>query len=341
MKEHHAVRSSRREFMGSIGLTAAAGLLGVPLPESAAESPPETTTLRIGHSPSLCAAPQFVAEDLLRGEGFTSVTYVKSADAGTAQWRDLATGEVHFNTAFSGPLLLRIDAQDPIVLLAGIHVGCFELFGTQRIRAVRDLKGKTVAIWAPQSVGHVFISAMAAHFGLDPRKDIAWAVHSPEESKRLLAEGKVDAYMAFPPDPQELRANGIGHVVVSSAMDKPWSQYFCCTMVANREFVRKHPVATKRVLRAFLKATDLCASEPERAARLLVDRGYVSRYDYALQTLRDVPWNRWRDYNPEDTVRFYALRLREIGMIKSSPQKIIAEGTDWRFLNELKGELKG
>jgi NitT/TauT family transport system substrate-binding protein len=341
MKEHHAVRVSRREFMGSVGLTAAAGLLGVPLPESAAESPPETTTLRIGHSPSLCAAPQFVAEDLLRGEGFTSVTYVKSADAGTAQWRDLATGEVHFNTAFSGPLLLRIDAQDPIVLLAGIHVGCFELFGTQRIRAVRDLKGKTVAIWAPQSVGHVFISAMAAHVGLDPRKDIAWAVHSPEESKRLLAEGKVDAYMAFPPDPQELRANGIGHVVVSSAMDKPWSQYFCCTMVANREFVRKHPVATKRVLRAFLKATDLCASEPERAARLLVDRGYVSRYDYALQTLRDVPWNRWRDYNPEDTVRFYALRLREIGMIKSSPQKIIAEGTDWRFLNELKGELKG
>jgi NitT/TauT family transport system substrate-binding protein len=341
MKEHHAVRASRREFMGSVGLTAAAGLLGVPLPESAAESPPETTTLRIGHSPSLCAAPQFVAEDLLRGEGFTSVTYVKSADAGTAQWRDLATGEVHFNTAFSGPLLLRIDAQDPIVLLAGIHVGCFELFGTQRIRAVLDLKGKTVAIWAPQSVGHVFISAMAAHVGLDPRKDIAWAVHSPEESKRLLAEGKVDAYMAFPPDPQELRANGIGHVVVSSAMDKPWSQYFCCTMVANREFVRKHPVATKRVLRAFLKATDLCASEPERAARLLVDRGYVSRYDYALQTLRDVPWNRWRDYNPEDTVRFYALRLREIGMIKSSPQKIIAEGTDWRFLNELKGELKG
>jgi NitT/TauT family transport system substrate-binding protein len=282
-----------------------------------------------------------VAEDLLRGEGFSSITYVKPADAGLAQWRDLASGEVHFNTAFSGPLLVRMDAQDPIVLLAGIHVGCFELFGTDRIRAVRDLKGKTVAVWALQSVGHVFVAAMAAHVGLDPRKDIAWAVHSPEEGKRLLAEGKVDAYMAFPPDPQELRATGIGHVVVNSAMDKPWSQYFCCTMVGNREFVRKHPVATKRVLRAFLKAADLCASEPERVARLLVDRGYVKRYDYALQTLRDVPWTRSRDYDPEDTVRFYALRLHEAGMIKSSPQKLIAQGTDWRFLNELKKELKG
>jgi NitT/TauT family transport system substrate-binding protein len=332
---------TRRHFLAGAAGTVGAGVLGLPSRRAEAEPPPETTTLRIGHSPSLCAAPQFVAEELLRGEGFSSITYVRSADAGLAQWRDLASGETHFGTAFSGPLLIRLDAQDPIVLLAGIHVGCFELFGTDRIRAIRDLKGKTVAVWALQSVGHVFVSAMAAHVGLDPRKDIAWAVHSPEEGKRLLAEGKVDAYMAFPPDPQELRANRIGHVVMNSAMDKPWSQYFCCTMVGNREFVRKHPVATKRVLRAFLKATDLCSSEPERVARLLVDKGYVKRYDYALQTLRDVPWTRSRDYDPEDTVRFYALRLHEAGMIKSSPQKLIAQGTDWRFLEELKKELKG
>ena len=44
---------------------------------------------------------------------------------------------------------------------------------------------------------------------------------------------------------------------------------------------------------------------------------------------------------PEDSVRFYALRLREAGMIKSTPQRLIAQGTDWRFLNELKKELKG
>ncbi len=43
---------------------------------------------------------------------------------------------------------------------------------------------------------------------------------------------------------------------------------------------------------------------------------------------------------PESSVRFYALRMRETGMIKSSPQGIIAAGTDWRFLDELKRELK-
>jgi NitT/TauT family transport system substrate-binding protein len=101
------------------------------------------------------------------------------------------------------------------------------------------------------------------------------------------------------------------------------------------------PIATKRALRAILKATDICALEPERAARSQVDKGLVKNYDYSLQTMQDVPYNRWREYDPEDTVRFYALRLHEAGMIKSSPQKLIAQGTDGRFCNELRKELKG
>jgi len=72
-----------------------------------------------------------------------------------------------------------------------------------------------------------------------------------------------------------------------------------------------------------------------------VDKGFAKQYEYALQLMQELPYGAWRDYNPEDTVRFYALRLHEAGMIKSTPQKIIAQGTDWRFLNELKKELKG
>jgi NitT/TauT family transport system substrate-binding protein len=88
-------------------------------------------------------------------------------------------------------------------------------------------------------------------------------------------------------------------------------------------------------------AADICASEPERAAQSLVAKGYEPRYELAVDVLKTLPYNRWRDYDPEDTLRFFALRLQEVGMIKSSPQKIIAQGTDWRFLNELKRELKG
>jgi len=111
-------------------------------------------------------------------------------------------------------------------------------------------------------------------------------------------------------------------------------------LAGNRDYVRKYPVATKSVLRAFLKAADLCVAERARAARTIVDGGFTDRYDYALQTLSEIPYDKWREYDPEDTIRFYALRLHEAGLIKSSPQKIIAQGTDWRFLNELKRELK-
>ena len=109
-------------------------------------------------------------------------------------------------------------------------------------------------------------------------------------------------------------------------MDRPWSQYCCCLVAGNRDFVRKYPIATKRALRAIFKAADVCALEPERAAKFLVDQGIVQRYDYALQTMKDVPYAKWRQYDPEDTMRFYALRLQEARMIKSSPQKLIAQG---------------
>ena len=93
--------------------------------------------------------------------------------------------------------------------------------------------------------------------------------------------------------------------------------------------MRNYPVATKRVLRAILKAVDLCATDPSRIARRLVDGGFTDQYDYAVQTVTELPYDKWREYDHEDTIRFYALRLREAGFIKASPQKIIADGTDW------------
>src|SRR5262249_18538131 len=153
---------------------------------------------------------------------------------------------------FVAPLIIRLDAGDPITLLGGVHVGCYELFGTDRVHAIRDLKGKTVEIIELGSPQHIFLSSMLAHVRLDPRKDVNFVQHPAAEGKQLLAEGKVDAYLGFLPDPQELRARKVGHVVVNSAADRPWSQYFCCLATGHREFVTKHPIATKRALRAIL-----------------------------------------------------------------------------------------
>ena len=176
--------------------------------------------------------------------------------------------------------------------------------------------------------------------GSTPKTDVNWVTDPKLKPIELFAARKIDAFLGFPPEPQDLRARKIGHPIVNTATDRPWSQYFCCLLGGNREFVRKYPVATKRVVRALLKASDFCASEPERAAQQVVDAGITSNYDYALAAMRELPYDKWREYDPEDTLRFYALRLHEVGLIKSSPQKIMAGATNWRFLDELKRELK-
>jgi NitT/TauT family transport system substrate-binding protein len=233
-----------------------------------------------------------------------------------------------------------VDGGGAITILGGMHVGCFELFGNEHVRGITDLKGKAVGVTGLRSSDHMFVSVMAAHVGLDPANDIRWIASQSPAPAVLFAEGKIDACLGLPPVAQDLRARHIGQVVVNSALDRPWSQYFCCLIAGNRDWVQRHPVATKRVLRALLKAADLCATDPQGVATRLVEGGFTPRYDYALQALSELPYDKWREYDHEDTLRFYALRLYEAGMVKASPQKIIADGTDWRFLNELKRELK-
>jgi NitT/TauT family transport system substrate-binding protein len=331
------IRPNRRDFLAGASLAAAAGVLGA-RGSLADEGPPETTTVRLSKIPGICIAPQYVVEELLRAEGFAGVRYV-AVDAGRHSER-MASGELDFSLNFAAPLVLSIDAGDPVTVVTGVHSGCFEVFANERIQSILDLKGKSVGVQGLGSIPHVFLAVMATYVGLDPVNDINWVASPSVKPKELFADGKIDAFLGFPPEPQELRARNIGHVILNSTVDRPWSEYFCCMLSGSKDFVRQYPIATKRVTRAVLKATDLCVTEPERVAQMLVDGGFTTRYDYALQALNEVPYDRWREFDPADTLRFYALRLHEAGMVGSSPNKILADGTDWRFLNELKRELK-
>ena len=222
-----------------------------------------------------------------------------------------------------------------------MHAGCYELFAHEPIRTISDLKGKRVGIQQLGSSGHMLLAVMVAHVGLDPHKDINWVASATASAMELFAQGKVDAFLGFPPEPQELRARKIGRVILNTTTDKPWSQYFCC-MVVGQQGVRPQSSGRHQALRA-------CPPQGRRhlrgragAGRAAAGRWRVRRSATITrsQTLTELPYASWREFDPEDSLRFYALRLHEVGMIKSSPNAIIAEGTDWRFLNELKRELK-
>ena len=331
---------SRRRFLAGATLTGVASFISAPK-SLHAEPPPETTTVRLPRwvDGSYCWAAVYVAGELMRADGLTDVRYVE-ADRSVDQSEWIARGETDFSVNFPPKQVASIDAGVPIKVLAGLHSGCLELIAKESIHSVTDLRSKRVGVDGLNNSRHVWLTLMAAYVGLDPVNDIQWVVSEDATPTELFVEGKIDAFLGTPPQPQVLRAKKIGHTILNNTVDRPWSQYFCCMISATADYVNRYPLATKRVLRAILKAADLCVSDPQWVAQQMVARGFVLSYDYALQTLKDIQYDRWRDFDPEDSLRFYALRMQEMGMIRSSPQKIIADGTDWRFLDELKRELK-
>jgi NitT/TauT family transport system substrate-binding protein len=326
-----------------MALTGTAAVLGWP-PESglaAADPPPETTTIKLRVWRPACWAPVHVAEPLLREEGFTDIQWVKAPGPKTVPlWRD---GAIDLSPTFSALDMYQMEKhKHPITFLTGLHVGCFALIGSKQVKSVVDLKGKTVWTGSVENNGpQIFFKSIVAYVGLDPRRDVNYAWVKKDEAMKMFKEGKLDAFLAFPPGPQELMDQGVGTLLLDTNVDKPWSQYFCCMIVGHNDFVKRNPIATRRALRAILRANDIVANDPELALRTLMEKKIWTKSEtkYILQALKQIPYTRWRDYNPEDTIRFYALRLREVGLIETLPEEFIEKHTDWSHLNSLKQEL--
>ena len=266
------IRQSRRDFLASLSAARRRWrILGAGRSSLADEGPPETTTIRVrdnrasasrpSTSPRICCA---------RRASPISATY--RAAAGPSDGSHVATSTSTYTFA---AWVVHLDAGEPITALAGVHPGCFELFAHEPIRTIRDLKGKRVGIhaWAtaPPRISLDHGGACRARppgtsSGSCPDRKRHGAVRRRQD--RCLS--RLSARAAGAARPQD-RSHDPQH-----ATDKPWSQYFCCMAFGNREFVRDHPIATKRALRAILKATDICATEPERAAQRLVDGGFTS-----------------------------------------------------------------
>jgi NitT/TauT family transport system substrate-binding protein len=341
-EEEHSMQiiQSRRHFLGGLSAIAAADVIGFGSSIARAEPPPETSTVRLSKLfDATCEAAKDVAGDLLRDEGFSDVRWVDSVP-GLDTSDLLARGDLDFDYNFPAVYINSLEAGAPVIVLTGMHAGCLELIVNNSIGSVADLKGKKVGVDKFTSHPHVLVTVIATLVGLDPVREIDWVTSKDTTPMQMFIEGKIDAFLATSPEPQMLRAQKMGHSIVNTSLDHPWKQYYCCMLGTTVEYLNKHPVATKRVMRALLKAADLCVSNPTWIAQQMVARGFASNYDLALETLKEARYDVWREYDPEDTLRFFALRMHEAGFIKQSPQKLISQGTDWRFLIELKRELR-
>ncbi|MGH9037383.1 MAG: ABC transporter substrate-binding protein [Acidimicrobiia bacterium] len=349
-------RFSRRELLrgaAGLGLAAAVGGGGGLLAacgsgggeddlragDAEGDGPLETTSIRLHSVPNVsCIAAEYMAEPFLYEEGFTDVQYPSFPPAKVVE--AYTNGDFDFGVGYAAVLINLVEQGAPVVMLGGVHVGCWQVFGTGDIKSMRDFKGKKVSLVSPEFTDGIFLAMTLSSVGLDLQKDVTMVSYPPSENARILSSGEVDAVVAFPPISKDLRTRGIGTVVLNSLTDPPWSSYYCCSASANSTWMEKHPVAAKRALRAVLKGADVVARDPERAGRLMVDRGYATDFDVTCQILREIPYDIWREFDPVDSLRFYALQLKEAGIINSTPEQIIERGSDFRYLAELKRELK-
>jgi hypothetical protein len=121
--------------------------------------------------------------------------------------------------------------------------------------------------------------------------------------------------MGFPPEPQELRRK-IGRAVVSTTTDRPWSQYFCCLIIPTaRSYAStlRHqarapgPLQGQRDVRARAGSHRAAHGGPRLHGQLRP----------GAEVVKEMPYGQWRQYDAQDTVRFFALRLREVGMLSA------------------------
>jgi NitT/TauT family transport system substrate-binding protein len=265
----------------------------------------------------------------------------------TTEW--LTADKADFNSGYGNLIAANVDAGLPIVALAGIHPGCFELFATPGISSIRDLRGKTIAVNAKNVSDQFygFFAILLAYVGIDPLTEVNFTEIGTDSAalREEFVAGRSEAFIASAAMGPELRRNpkNPGKVILDTTMDKPWSQYYCCQLVTNRDWARRNPIATKRVTRAVLRAADVVTKDRAYAAREYVARFVVAprpnEVEIVSEVIRDLSYD-WRELDPEETLRFFALRLADAKLIKKTSQQIIAQGSDLAFMRQLKTELK-
>jgi len=299
--------------------------------------PPETTTIRIA-GPTGCDPWTWLADDFMKEEGFTEVKLISTP-------RSIFKGDSDLSLGYGNYLAAHIDAGSPLVVLGGTHVGCLELWARPGINTIRDLKGKTLVVGKKDPLVDIFYGiwvTMLTSVGVDPA-DVNFVEPGDPNINEIdhFLDGKSDATLTAVTQGPALRANpkNPGKQIFDTAVDKPWSQYYCCLLVANRDWAKANPNAAKRATRAVLRAIDYGAKDRQRAVQVAADKKVTQNPKLLYEAIKDLPYA-WRDYDPEETLRFFALRLADGKLIKKTPTQVIAEGTDFAFFRRMQKELK-
>src|SRR5262249_58284473 len=112
----------RWQGLATMALAGCAGAFYTPR-SVAAEARLETTTVRLLKFPGICIAPQYVADELLRAEGFTDIEYVDAGPTVELSAR-VGRGEADFTLEFPARTIQTLDRGGARTGRGAGHGGC-------------------------------------------------------------------------------------------------------------------------------------------------------------------------------------------------------------------------
>lgn len=283
-----------------------------------------TTHLRLIYSPSLCAAPMYIAIEngYFEDEGLdVEQVTVDAAHVSEA----IGADQVDVGMGLIGKLLQPLENGLPIKFTTGLHTGCTKLLvpGDSDIKSITDLKGKKIGVPGLADAATVVSkrSLSAAGIGVtEQNMEVEFSVYSRNDLPQALENGAVDAIALGDPTASIAEEQYGLTALIDTATDPEYKDEYCCNAFVTSKLAAENPKAAAAFTRAVQKASQWVQENPDETAKIIVDKQYISGdVDFCAQILKTY------NYKPSvqggyDALKQNAQELTEIGILK--------EGTD-------------
>ncbi|MBQ8935262.1 MAG: ABC transporter substrate-binding protein [Oscillospiraceae bacterium] len=289
-----------------------------------------------GKDGALCGAPIYIAYEkgFFAEEGF-DVNLI-SADSETRKI-GLNNGTIPIvNGDFQ--FFPSIESGVNVSVVDGLHDGCikFVVLPGSDIRTAEDLKGKKIGVdeigGTPHQVASVWLE-QAGISALPADGEVTFLPYSDGNLElEALYNGDIDVAAMWDPLGSVAEKAGNVDVIFDLSTADGFAGHYCCFLYASNKVLDEEPEKVAALLRAYRKAQDWIAQNPEEAVQLIIDGKYsaiedqelavelVKSYNYPSTASREAG-----DHNVEEDVRYFATALYDIGYLETEPEAFTAK----------------
>jgi NitT/TauT family transport system substrate-binding protein len=135
-----------------------------------------------------------------------------------------------------------------------------------KIRSLRDLKGKKVAVPSLFSNQNFVLHKLMADYQMKP-DDINFVVLPPPDMPTSLAAGAIDAYFVGEPFCAKAELDGIGRVLYYAR--DIWPSFISCALVVHEDLIKSHPDMVQDLVRGIAQSGAWAETHRVEAAKLV------------------------------------------------------------------------